>query len=129
MVESATAGPNQEVAELIGELENEGWLMADKVVSQAELFWMLSEFFLAGMEQSSIFPTAMAALATGTQDERGRAANYVARELVFKLRALGLVRDENRMQRQRGYSVVVCTELGVRAVRALMAKKWPRPAL
>jgi len=95
----------------------------------ARLFWWLSDFLLAGMEPGSIFPTAMAVLPKGASDGGAKASNYISTQLMFKLRSLRLVRDENRTRGERGYTVVVCTELGARVVQALMARKWPRPRL
>ncbi len=122
-------GSDAEASVLIRELEREGTAVAGEVATMAKLFWWLSEFLLAGMEPASIFPTALSVLPRGAPDGGGKAANYVARELMFKLRALGLVCDEGRMQGHRGYTVVVCTELGRRVVQALMARNWPRPRL
>lgn len=115
------------VKRLIRELQRASVTVAGKRIDMARLFWMLSEFLLAGMEPASVFPTALAELSEGTAEERANAANFAARELMFKLRAFQLVQDENRSFGTRAYNVVTCTPLGARVVQALMAKKWPRP--
>lgn len=115
------------VKRLIRELQRASVTVAGKRIDMARLFWMLSEFLLAGMEPASVFPTALAALSQGTAEERANAANFAARELMFKLRAFQLVQDETRQRGLRAYGVVACTPRGASVVQALMAKKWPRP--
>ena len=127
--ERVSAVSDAQVGELIEDLEQDGIAVAGNFASMARLFWWLSDFLLAGMEPGSIFPTAMAMLPKGAPDGGAKASNYVSSELMFKLRLLRLVKDENRTRGQRGYTVVVCTELGAMVVQALVARKWPRPRI
>jgi excisionase family DNA binding protein len=121
-----TSESDSEAANLIPELEADVIVVADKRVNMAQLFWALSRFFLDGLERGSIFPTVMEFLPEGSADERAAAANEAVRKLMFALRTLELVHDENRQYGRRGQTVVACTTLGARVIRALRSKGWPR---
>jgi hypothetical protein len=102
-------------------------MLAGKSVSMAQLFWFLGEFFLAGIDPASIFPSVLTRLTAGSDDEKAAVANCAASELMFELRRLQLVRNENRYGVMgRGYSVVVATELGARVMMHLQSPNWPK---
>jgi hypothetical protein len=91
----------------------------------AKLFWRLNRFFLNGLEPGSIFPTMMEVLPKDNGDKRADAANEAVRKLMYELHTLQLVKDENRQQGSRRYTVVVSTELGVRVLRTYRVRGGP----
>lgn len=121
-----TAVTNPETAEIIQELESKSYFTGGTNFNMAQLFWLLSQFFLDGIESEAIFPTLLQALPGSDQDKKAVAANEILRMLMFELRTLGLVHDEQRGTRTKAYVVVVVTGMGLKVIRVLESRHWPR---
>ena len=113
------------VANIVSELEEDAVAVAGKRITMAQLFYMLSQYFLNGIEPGSIFPSLLECLPQGDEHKRANEVNEAFRKLMFELRTLQLVHDENRIQGTRGYTITVSTTLGAKVIRALQKRKLP----
>jgi len=122
--QKTSAFSDQDAEAAIEELEKEYIRLGDKALNMAQLFWRMGQFFLNGIEFASIFPTLMGFLPEASDGETANAPNEAFQKLMFNLRVLQLVRDENRQGFRRGYTVVVTTELGASVFQTLQNRGW-----
>jgi len=99
----------------VSELESSIISLGGQSTNMANLLWRLGHLFLTGIDPDSIYPTLRAIYQGSCSDECVR--------MVSKLRALQLVRDEQRWHRTTGYTRTIMTSLGASVLREL-AKKW-----
>ena len=118
--------PDLEIINMVQRLEKISYFTDGTYISIAQMFWMLSQFFMDGIEPTSIFPTLLQVVPVNDPDKKVKAANETLRMLMFELRTLGLVHDEQRWARTKAYMVVVVTELGLKVLRVLESRGWPR---
>lgn len=114
--------PDPILDDAMRELQEDNVVVSNKSISLAHIFLMLGQFFLNGIQYESIFPTLIQSISGEDENEKGIAANEAMRKLMFKLRTLELVRDENRQGVRGGYTVIVTTSLGARVIRSLRSK-------
>ena len=107
------------VASAISELESEIVSLGGQYINIARLFWYLGEHFLRGIPSDSIFSTMRPIFEKANADE----LNKAERSLMFKLRSLQLIRDEQRQHKTTRYIVTISTDLGASVINEL-AKKW-----
>jgi|WetSurMetagenome_2_1015567.scaffolds.fasta_scaffold173475_1 hypothetical protein len=118
--------PDLEIINMVQEFEKISYFTDGTYINIAQMFWMLSQFFMDGIEPASIFPTLLQVVPVNDPDKKVKAANETLRMLMFELRTLGLVQDEQRWARTKGYMVIVVTELGLKVLRVLESRGWPR---
>ncbi len=115
-----------ETINMVQELEKRSYFTDGTNVNFARMFWMLSQFFMDGIEPASIFPTLLQVVPVNDPEKKANATSETLRMLMFELRTLGLVHDEQRWSRKTGYMVIVVTEKGLKVLRVLETRGWPR---
>ena len=110
--------PN-DVESAILELESGIVSLGGQLVSMAKLFWILGQHFVRGIRPDSIFHIICTIYQKANADE----CNKAEQNLVFKLRSLQLIHDEQRQHRTTGYTLTIATLLGSSVINEL-AKKW-----
>jgi len=108
-----------EVTSVISELESNIINLGGQSTNMARLFWSLGQLFLQGIQTDSIFPTILTILKEANVDEYHKAEQ----NLIFKLRSLQLIHDEQRQYGIKGYIFTITTDLGASVINEL-AKKW-----
>jgi excisionase family DNA binding protein len=118
--------PDLEIINMVQEFEKISYFIDGTYINIAQMFWMLNQFFMDGIEPASIFPTLLQVVPVNDPDKKAKAANETLRMLMFELRTLGLVHDIQRRYRTKAYMVVVATKLGLKVLRVLESRGWPR---
>jgi len=103
----------------ISELESGIVSLGGQSINMAKLFWILGQHFLRGIQSDSIFSIIHTTFQKANTDEWGKAEQ----NLVFKLRSLQLIHDEQCQHRMTGYTLTIATPLGSSVINEL-AKKW-----
>lgn len=114
------------VEDAISELESDIVSLGGQPINMARLFWIMGQHFLRGIQPDGIFSIIHTIFQKANADEWSKAE----RNLVFKLRSLQLIHDEQRQHRTTGYTLTIATPLGSSVINEL-AKKWgdsPWPA-
>ena len=108
-----------EVASIISELESDIIGLDGQSINMARLFWAMGQCFLRGINPNSIF----SAIRTIFQEAHADEYHKAEQNLVYKLRLLQLIRDEQRRHGTTGYIETITTSLGTSVIEKL-AKEW-----
>lgn len=111
-----------EVGSVISELESETISVGEQSINMARLFWAMGQHFLRGINTEGIF-SAVHEIFQRPTGEVSKGVAKAEQNLMYKLRLLQLVRDEQRQHRTTGYMVTTTTCLGDSVIKEL-AKKW-----
>jgi len=111
-----------EVESAISELKSEIISVSGQSVSLAGLFWAMGQDFLRGINHNGIFGVIHEAFQKPT-GEAGKEVAKAEEKLMYKLRLLKIVRDEQRQQGDKGFIATVTTSLGDSVIKKL-AKNW-----
>ena len=111
-----------EVGSVISELESETISVGEQSINMARLFWAMGQHFLRGINTEGIF-SAVHEIFERPTGEVSKGVAKAEQNLMYKLRLLQLVRDEQHQHRTTGYMVTTTTCLGDSVIKEL-AKKW-----
>jgi hypothetical protein len=107
------------VENAISELESAIIILGGQSTDMATLFWKLGRHFLQGIQPEGIFWVMHKIF----PEDRGPETAKAEENLMYKLRALQLIHDEQRQHGIKGYTLTMATPLGTSVIREL-AKKW-----
>lgn len=111
-----------EVGSVISELESETNSVGEQSINMARLFWAMGQHFLRGINTEGIFSAVHEVFERPT-GEVSKGVAKAEQNLMYKLRLLQLVRDEQHQHGTTGYMVTTTTCLGDSVIKEL-AKKW-----
>jgi len=110
------------VEDAIQELERGTVTLGGHPVSMVRIFLWFSPQLLGGhLEVGSLFHLIRSSFESASNAE----CNTAEQTLMFKLRSLQLVHDEQRQHLVKGYTVIVTTSLGTQVVHTLVRRGWP----
>ncbi len=105
-----------EIQNIIKQLELDVMTINDEDVSMASLFWNMRVNFQNGfLTADKVFPVVSSILTEANLEVKNEATS----RLLYRLRTLELIRDEQRYQGNKGYVVLVATSLGNQVIKAL----------
>lgn len=96
-------GDRYKVANAISELKSDIVKLGGRPVNMARLFWIMRQYFVQGIKPNSMFSSIRAIFQEATIDECHEAEH----NLMFKLRLLELIRDDQRMHLKTGYIEII----------------------
>lgn len=111
-----------EVESAISELESDTISVGDRCIDMARVFWAMGQYLVRGVETKGLHLAIWEVFQKPTGEE-SKGINEAERELMYKLKLLQLVSNEERLSGNSRCMATVTTSVGDSVIKELN-KKW-----